>query len=131
MINLLIWSALLQAGLASGSAGYSRDDVTLNISAWIARADRNGDAKLSRDEWQAISAVTFPEMTDDYLMRMAERDLAYYDRNGDGLVDLDELAGPSLEGFACLDTDHNGRVSAAEQAAGAQATCLPTRTISD
>ena len=102
-----------------------------NIAAWIARADQNGDAKLSRGEWQAVSGRAFPDSSEIYLRRMAERDLGYYDRNRDGFVDLAELSAPSLEGFACLDTDHDGRLSATEQAAAAQATCIPTRTISD
>ena len=131
MIDLLLSFALVQSSVHPGAAEYTRDDVARNLSAWIARADDNGDAKLNRDEWQAASALMFPEMPPLDLRRMAERDLDHYDRNNDGFVDLAELSAPSLVGFACLDTDHNGRVSAAERLAGEHATCLPSRAISE
>ena len=122
---------LLSIGCAPRPLESNRDELVHNLSAQIARADRDGDGRLSRDEWQAVLKHDLPTMSDADLRRIAERDFGYYDRNRDGYIDAPELAGPSLAGFDCLDTDHNHRLSTAELAAAERATCLPTRRASE
>jgi len=73
------------------------------------RADTNGDGKISRAEYTAMSEQRFARM----------------DKNGDGAITADEVGdmagrGPG-GGVMAADTDHDGKVSHAEFTAMAAA----------
>jgi len=66
------------------------------------RADTNGDGKISRDEFTAMSDQRFARL----------------DKNGDGFITADEASdmqgrGPG-GGVMAADADHDGKVSHAE-----------------
>ncbi len=102
-----------------------------NLAKWLAEADQNRDGRLDKIEWQSLVRRDFPDTAEADRQRWANRDFAYYDGNGDGFVEGGELSAPSLVGFDCLDTDRDGRLSATEQVAAREATCLPSRTFTE
>ena len=110
---------------------HTRDEVVQNLTNWVAEADQNRDGRLDKIEWQALVRRDFPDTTEADRRRSADRDFAYYDRNGDNFIVPGELSAVSLVGFDCLDTDHDGRLSATEQVAAGEATCVPSRSITE
>lgn len=109
----------------------TRSELVRNLINWIAEADQNGDQRLDKLEWQALVHRDFPSAAEEDRQRWGEKDFAYYDSNGDGFVEAGELTAPSLVGFDCLDTDDDGRLTPTERVAAREATCLPTRTITE
>ena len=107
MRNLFLAAAF--AGSMTGAAALAGQAAPADQAApggrgagMMMRADTNGDGKISRAEFAAISEQRFTRM----------------DKNSDGAVTADELGdmagrGPG-GGVMAADTDHDGKVSHAE-----------------
>ncbi|MEO6214535.1 MAG: EF-hand domain-containing protein [Sphingomonas sp.] len=114
MRNLFLAAAF--AGSMTGAAALAGQAAPADQAApggrgagMMMRADTNGDGKISRAEFAAISEQRFTRM----------------DKNSDGAVTADELGdmagrGPG-GGVMAADTDHDGKVSHAEFTAMATA----------
>ncbi|MEO7689319.1 MAG: EF-hand domain-containing protein [Sphingomonas sp.] len=114
MRNLFLAAAF--AGSMTGAAALAGQAAPADQAApggrgagMMMRADTNGDGKISRAEFAAISEQRFARM----------------DKNSDGAVTADELGdmagrGPG-GGVMAADTDHDGKVSHAEFTAMATA----------
>jgi hypothetical protein len=118
-------------GSAEPAVSNTRNELISNLSRWVVEADQNADGRLDRSEFRTLMRRDFPDTAEADRQRWADRDFAYYDSNGDGFVEAGELTAPSLVGFDCLDTDRDGRLSSTEQDAARDATCLPSRTITE
>lgn len=130
-ISPCFWLLVVGCGPFDPTAEFSRNQVIEDITAWIAEADENRDQRLDRSEWQALWRRGFPDVPEAGRQRQGNRDFAYYDTNGDGFVEAEELAADSVAGFDCLDTDRNGRLSSTEREAARDATCLPSRNVTE
>ena len=107
MRNVFLAAAF--AGSMTGAAAFAGQAAPTDQAApagrgagMMMRADTNGDGKISRAEFAAMSEQRFTRM----------------DKNGDGAVTADELGdmagrGPG-GGVMAADTDHDGKVSQAE-----------------
>lgn len=108
----------------------TRDEILEGTTEWVVEADQDGDRQLRKIEWDALMRRDFPDVSDTDRQQWSDRDFAYYDSNGDGAVEPSELAALSLEGFNCLDTNGDGRLSDAERDTRPSRDC-PTRVIAD
>ena len=88
------------------------------------RIDTDGDGKASRAEWSVM--VDASPMLQSLSISQAQRDglraalMAGFDQNDsdhDGFLTIDELLAKPLFRFACLDSNHDGKISPAEMAA--------------
>jgi len=107
------------AALAGQAAPADQGTPAGRGAGMMMRADTNGDGKISRAEFAAMSEQRFTRM----------------DKNGDGAVTADELGdmagrGPG-GGVMAADTDHDGKVSHAEFTAMATARFARMDTNSD
>ncbi len=102
---------------------------------WFSRADANHDGVVTRAEYQAyrldlfgrldrngdamVSPADFPRLASagPKLYRRLTQVLEEADRNNDGAVSREELNASPMRFFERLDTDHDGKVTAAEAAA--------------
>jgi hypothetical protein len=96
----------------------------------LARADRDGDGYISRDELVQAAVERRParnaERAAERASRMADRLFARADRNGDGLIGPDEMPKPTGRRlFARIDTDGNGVITPEEAAAPRPARTRP------
>ena len=102
MNSKLLLYAITLGILTSGCATQSkRDSKPPTLEAQFRKADRNGDGKVSREEYGKL-------MIDE----MAE----YFDANGDGVVSKSEFValGGSAESFDRLDSRGDGLLTAEE-----------------
>lgn len=101
----------LAAASAAGTAPASAQMMGRDPAAMLDHADKDGDGRISRDEFIAARAATF----------------AKFDRNGDGVITRDDFkrilkfrrqAATRIDAmFAEMDADHDGRITRAELAA--------------
>ena len=113
------------------TADLTRTELIANLTSWLTEVDKSGDDRLDRTEWQRLSRREFPNVPEAERQRWGARDFGDLDGDGDGFISVEELTTPLLEGFDCVDTDGDGRLSSTEGEASLQATCLPQRTVSD
>ena len=114
---------LLAAAAAKPHAApvQTRDALVASYTAMFKHIDTDGDGKASRAEWAAM--VDASPMLQSLSLSQAQRDglraalMAGFDQNDsdkDGFLTLDELMAKPLVRFACLDTNHDGKVTQAE-----------------
>jgi len=99
----------------------TRDALVASYTAMFKHIDTDGDGKASRAEWAAM--VDASPMLQALSLSQAQRDglraalIAGFDQNDsdkDGSLTLDELMAKPLVRFACLDTNHDGKVTQVE-----------------
>lgn len=108
----------------------TRDEVTARLSAAFARVDADGDGKISPAEREAVREVLGgpgmdgppppprgPEGRPALRERMAGRMAARMDKDGDGMISLDEQKARALARFDRADTNKDGKIDAAERKA--------------
>lgn len=103
----------------------TRDALVASYNAMFKRIDIDGDGRISRMEWAAM--VEESPMLQSLSLSQAQRDglraglMAEFDQDDsdkDGSLTLDELMARPLVRFACLDANHDGKVTQAEMDAG-------------
>jgi len=103
----------------------TRDALVASYTKMFNHIDTDGDGKVSRAEWAAM--VDASPMLQSLSLSQAQRDglraalMAGFDQNDsdkDGFLTLDELMAKPLVRFACLDANHDGKVTQAEAEAG-------------
>lgn len=119
---------LLAAAMAKPHAApdtSTRTGLVASYEAMLKRIDGDGDGKVSRMEWAAM--VDASPMLQSTSLSEAQRNslraalMAGFDQNDsdkDGELTLDELMAKPLMRFACLDANHDGKVTQAEAEAG-------------
>ena len=124
MVALLLLAAAAAAKPAAAPV-QTRDALVASYSAMFKKTDTDGDGKISRMEWAAM--VDASPMLQSAGLSEAQRDglraalMAGFDQNDsdkDGNLTLDELMAKPLVRFACLDANHDGKVTQAEMDAG-------------
>ncbi|MCI4662207.1 MAG: calcium-binding protein [Neomegalonema sp.] len=131
--------ALLSPVLADGPKGPQGGARGPQFLERFEQADTNGDGKVTPDEIEAMKAARFSEADADKdgvltaeemaahakaqfearFARHAERRLKWMDKNGDGVLSLDEMDGPGARMAMRLDRDGDGAISR-EEAQAAQ-----------
>jgi len=122
----LIVGVFLFAAVAGGDplpSGETRAGLIAGYRLVLSANDRDGDHRLSREEWTQMVSVGFPEQPRETpppgnYAQARNSILAFYadqDRNQDGYLDLAELLRVPLAHFACADTNRDGRMSRREQ----------------
>ena len=120
----------LAAATAKPHAAFAPDTSTrtglvASYTAMLKRIDTDGDGKISRMEWAAM--VDASPMLQSTSLSEAQRNglrlalMAGFDQNDsdkDGELTLDELMAKPLMRFACMDANHDGKVTQAETEAG-------------
>lgn len=103
----------------------TRTGLVASYTAMVKRIDSDGDGKVSRMEWAAM--VDASPMLQSTSLSEAQRNglraalMAGFDQNDsdkDGELTLDELMAKPLMRFACMDANHDGKVTQAEAEAG-------------
>ena len=103
----------------------TRTGLVASYTAMVKRIDSDGDGKVSRMEWAAM--VDASPMLQSTSLSEAQRNglrtalMAGFDQNDsdkDGSLTLDELMAKPLMRFACMDANHDGKVTQAEAEAG-------------
>lgn len=102
----------------------TRAGLIASYESLLKKIDADGDDKVSRAEWAAM--VDASPMLQSLSLSQAQRDalrsslMAGFDQNDsdkDGFLTLDELLAKPLFRFACLDANHDGKVTQAEMEA--------------
>ena len=102
----------------------TRAGLIASYERLVKRIDTDGDGKVSRAEWSVM--VDASPMLQSLSISQAQRDglraalMAGFDQNDsdhDGFLTIDELLAKPLFRFACLDANHDGKISQAEMAA--------------
>jgi Ca2+-binding EF-hand superfamily protein len=123
---LLAAAAAAKPHAAAAPDTSTRAGLVASYEALIKRVDTDGDGKISRMEWAAM--VEASPMLQSLSISQAQRDglraalMAGFDQNDsdkDGTLTLDELLAKPLQRFACLDANHDGKVTQAEMDANA------------
>lgn len=104
-------AALSNGAAARSKTGLTLQDFTSRRERRVLAADTDGDGKVSRAEY--IAAATRGKGD-------PARRFARLDRNGDGVIDRQEIASMLARRFARLDTDHDGVLSPSERSAARQ-----------
>lgn len=114
----------------TGQVTTTRTTVTLMSDDPFFRIDRNKDHRLEEAEWLSYGEARFEALHRDgtvvtvgaYMtaMKGVPGITPAIDRNGDGVVDLDEVVRELLASFQTLDTNGDGIITAFEYAAGKQ-----------
>jgi len=103
----------------------TRSGLIASYNAMFKRIDADGDGKVSRAEWEVM--VDASPMLQSQSLSETQRNglraalMAGFEQNDsdrDGLLTLDELMAKPLVRFACLDANHDARVTQAEAEAG-------------
>lgn len=126
MIALLVLAAAAAKPHAAAAPDTStRTGLVASYTAMLKRIDSDGDGKVSRMEWAAM--VDASPMLQSTSLSEAQRNglrtalMAGFDQNDsdkDGELTLDELMAKPLMRFACMDANHDGKVTQAEMEAG-------------
>jgi hypothetical protein len=96
----------------------TRAGLLESMRSVMEKYDVDGDGRLNQSEWETVANPRFRDVVSKERWRQwSARDFRIFDVNKDGYIDFRELSGPSLKGFDCLDRDHNGWLSLAEQEA--------------
>lgn len=121
-ILLLMAAAAAKAHAAPNSS--TRDGLIASYTAMFRHIDTDHDEKVSRTEWEAM--VDASPMLQSRGLSEAQRNglraalMAGFEQNDsdkDGFLTLDELMAKPLVRFACLDANHDAKVTPAETAA--------------
>ena len=103
----------------------TRAGLVASYETMLKRIDGDGDGKASRMEWAAM--VDASPMLQSTSLSEAQRNglraalMAGFDQDDsdkDGALTLDELMAKPLVRFACLDANHDGKVTQAEADGG-------------
>jgi|GEM_PF-2787353 len=125
MAVLFLLAAAAAAKPHAAAPVQTRDALVASYTAMFKHIDTDGDGKVSRAEWVAM--VDASPMLQSLSLSQAQRDglraalMAGFDQNDsdkDGFLTLDELMAKPLVRFACLDANHDGKVTQAEAEAG-------------
>lgn len=126
MFALVLLAAAAAKPHAAAAPGTStRAGLVASYTAMFKRIDSDSDGKVSRMEWAAM--VDAAPMLQSTSLSEAQRNglrmalMAGFDENDsdkDGELTLDELMAKPLLRFACLDANHDGKVTQAEADAG-------------
>ena len=100
-----------------------REDVASQATDFVVKWDENRDARIDKQEWQAMMRRSFPDVPDGDRNAWGERDFDEFDSSRDGFITSADLITSGLEGFDCMDANRNGRLSDAERHAGPNASC--------
>lgn len=112
-LSVLAVPAMAADGMGAagmGAAGAGKADFQSAARQRLMKADRDGDGKLSSQEWADTAKARGKD-------RFADRIFARFDGNKDGFLDMDEIDSLSARRFARLDADGDGQISADERSA--------------
>lgn len=132
MIALLFLAAAAAAKPHAAPDTTTRDGLIASYTIMFKRIDTDGDGKVSRAEWGTM--VDASPMLQSLSLSQAQREglraslMADFDQNDsdkDGALTLDELMARPLVRFACLDANHDGRVTQAEMEANMDRCSVP------
>ena len=124
MIALLLLT-VAAAAKSHAAPALTREALVKNYDAMFRHIDTDGDGKISRAEWTVM--VDASPMLQSTSLSPAQREalraslMAGFDQNDsdkDGFLTLDELLARPLVRFACLDANHDGKVTQTEAEAG-------------
>jgi len=111
----------------------TRDGLIASYTAMFTHIDTDGDGKVSRAEWEtmvdASPMLQSPGLSEANRANLRAALMAGFERNDsdkDGFLTLDELMAKPLVRFACLDTNHDARVSQAEMEANMDRCSAPS-----
>jgi Ca2+-binding EF-hand superfamily protein len=121
---------------ANGDKLLASDEAPEGLANLIRRADRDGDGKLSQNEFQAaarrMSAGNNGSPPDSAAGRGNMRQLlTRWDRNGDGALSRAEAPPRMARTFDQLDQDGNGSLSARELQQFRPGRARPQRPVTD
>ena len=114
----------------------TRDGLIASYTSMFKRIDTDNDGKVSRMEWAAM--VDASPMLQSTSLSEAQRNglraalVAGFDQNDsdkDGSLTLDELMAKPLVRFACLDANHDAKVTQAEADAGMDKCSAPAGVV--
>jgi Ca2+-binding EF-hand superfamily protein len=118
---------LLAAAAAKAHAApdtSTRDGVIASYTAMFKHIDTDGDGKVSRAEWEVmvdaspmLQSLSLTQSTRASLRATLMAGFDQNDSDKDGFLTLDELMAKPLLRFACLDTNHDAKVTQAEMEA--------------
>ena len=124
-IALFFLAAAAHAKAHAAPDTSTRNGLIASYSAMFKRIDTDGDGKVSRAEWGVM--VDASPMLQSQSLSETQRNglraalMAGFEQNDsdkDGFLTLDELMAKPLVRFACLDANHDARVTQAEAEAG-------------
>ena len=124
-IALFLLAAAAHAKPHAAPDTSTRNGLIASYSAMFKRIDTDRDGKVSRAEWEVM--VDASPMLQSQSLSEAQRNglraalMAGFEPNDsdkDGFLTLDELMAKPLVRFACLDANHDARVTQAEAEAG-------------
>ena len=110
----------------------TRAALVASYTAMFTHIDTDSDGKVSRAEWAVM--VDASPMLQSLSLSQAQRDglraalMAGFDQNDsdkDGSLTLDELMAKPLVRFACMDANHDGKVTQAEADTGIDKCAAP------
>ena len=110
----------------------TRAGLIASYEILLKKIDTDGDGKASRAEWTVM--VDASPMLQSLSLSQAQRDglraalMAGFEQNDsdkDGFLTLDELLAKPLFRFACLDANHDGKVTQAEMEANMERCSQP------
>jgi Ca2+-binding EF-hand superfamily protein len=114
--------ALCRAG--SGTTTVTRTETVMRTDDVFFTVDRDGDQKVSKDEWFGAIEARYLKYASDgtpvgvEIYRKAVGDIfgstSAVDANGDGIVSINEVSNDALAAFHALDRNNNGSLSPAE-----------------
>ena len=132
-MSILLFALAAAAAKAHPAPDTStRDGLVANYSAMFKRIDADHDDKISRTEWEvmvdASPMLHAQGLSETNRTNLRAALMAGFDQNDsdkDGFLTLDELIAKPLFRFACLDANHDARVTQAEMAAGMDRCAAP------
>jgi len=120
-ITLFLLAAAAAAKPHAVPATATRDGLIASYTAMFTRIDADGDGKISRAEWKTmvdasplLQSLDMSQAQRAALRAPLERQFDESDSDKDGSLTLDELMAKALIRFACLDTNHDAKVTQAE-----------------
>jgi hypothetical protein len=131
-IGLFLLATAATANQHAAPATQTRAGLVASYTAMMKRIDTDGDGEASRAEWEAM--VDASPMLQSLSISQAQRaglrasliaGFARDDSDKDGLLTLDELMARPLVRFACLDSNHDGKLGPAEIAANLDRCSVP------